>query len=329
MVGNMIKVCSLNFLKEKYFKSDVMSADGTLLFNSGDEVTAEIILKLYFKDIYIEKPKVENEQEVVVEEAENLVSSGAYSSDLKNVSASSSGDFQANAIASGPRSIELDEKSSGPRFVDSIDVAPSETDPSKGPRFVDTNLDAMNGTKKNPYSSAINAQASGPEEETPVEDPENMPLVFDEDQAKRIVSHSAKLAKILNFSQKELKELEQAAYYCNIGISGFKKADLKNKEFRKMKAFASYKKLIDEATVPRDIAEIVKFCANDYSSESFPLDSKIPLQHVVAITSFYEDLLAKTNSKQDTLLKMLQLGGNHFNIFVLHKFIKLMRGDSE
>lgn len=328
MVGNMIKVCSLNFLKEKFFKSDVMTADGSLLFNSGDEITSEIILKLYFKDIYIEKPKVEENQEVAVAATEDLVTAGSVSADLNHLSSSSSGDVQANTVVNSPKSI--DEKSSGPRFAETGDMdmlaGQSDEDTSKGPRSVDKAFDVKTGSKKGPYSSAINDQI---EEEVPVENPENMPLVFDESQAKSIVEHSVKLAKILNLSQKELKELEQVAYYCNIGISDLKKADLKNKEFRKMKAFASYKKLIDEAKVHRDIAEIVKFSANDYSSESFPLDSRIPLQHIVAITSFYEDLLDKTNSKQDTLLKMLQLGGNHFNIFVLHKFIKLMRGDSE
>ncbi len=51
----MVKACSLDFLNKSHFDTDVLSADGRILYTTGAPITSEILLKLYFKDIYIPK----------------------------------------------------------------------------------------------------------------------------------------------------------------------------------------------------------------------------------------------------------------------------------
>jgi len=154
---------------------------------------------------------------------------------------------------------------------------------------------------------------------------DTMPAGFDKAQAEKIINHSVKLGRILNFSQKELIELQQVAAYYNIGLTNLDKKDGLKQEFRKNKVMKSYNELIQRENISNEIAEMVKSSANSYDTKTFTLNSKIPSNHIVAISSYYEESLALNNSKQATLLKMLQLGGNRFNIFILHKFIKLMR----
>lgn len=358
----MIKICSLDFLNKENFGTDVMTADGKVLFHSDEKITPELILKLYFKEIYVDESFFKEESEIAEKNIEidiaainkieesvletGLVEANTINeetakiprfieAETKNEELSLSGPIfvEANAVninkenVKGPRSIETEvkneEASSGPRFIEAGAVNVSE-ETVKGPRFVETN-EVENKEKKSPLFSTENSADKNPENENIKKDPENEPLVFDEKQAKRIVEHSIKIGKILNFSDTELKELEQVAYNYNIGITRFKKADLSKKGFRKMKVFASYEKLLNEENVSEKIVEMVKLCANNYESNAFPLNSKIPYYHIVGITSFYEELLSQNNSKQTTLFKMLQMGGNQFNIFILHKFIKLMR----
>lgn len=349
MIGVMIKVCALDFLNREFFDTDVMTADGKVLFSSGDTVTPNIILRLYFKDIYIEEAVTTVEKEITVDfEHKELVSSSAVP--ISEASAVPTPvEIVAKAqemvttepipieivvaaqeeVTAGPRSIEIEaipqeEVTTGPK---SIGISPVEKEKViYGANFAEANEPETTENESNLSPASAAAEI----EEAPKETPES-PLKFDEDQAKRIVASSIKIGKLLNFTEKDLKDLEQVAYYCNIGITQFKRADLAKKEFRKMKAFASYEHITNEGVASTKIAEMVKLCANNYESESFPLDPKIPTPYhsIVAITSYYEELLAQNKSKQETLLKMLQLGGNQFNIFILHKFIKMMRDSND
>lgn len=52
----MIKVCSLDFLNNKVFEKDILSLDGKVLFKADDRVTPESLLKLYFRNIYVQNP---------------------------------------------------------------------------------------------------------------------------------------------------------------------------------------------------------------------------------------------------------------------------------
>lgn len=351
----MIKICSLDFLNREVFETDIMTVDGRILFHNGEKITPNILLRLYFKEIYIKEPLPEKELaeayspmilhaalEETAEMIPKLTNPNKIDEEMAIASKSSNTDEVEEEKIKGSKAFEtnpIEEKEEtikGPRVAD-IKIK-EENNSSSGPKNADLNLDEKatkevdsayvskmenNQEKIENYSDVgkdFNKEAGNE-----IEESEDALLVFDEEQAKRIVEHSLKLGKLLKFSANELKELEQVAYYCNIGISEFKKSDLRKKGFRKRKAFAGYEKLLNEGKVNEKIAEIVKFCANDYESDSFPLNSQIPCHQIVAVTSFYEELLMQNNSKQATLLKMLQIGGNQFNIFILHKFIKIMR----
>lgn len=421
----MNRVCSLDFLNSEYFTSDIKTSDGLVLFHAGDKITPEIILKLYFKEIYTDesaaekiaetiKDEIINETEVEVEteveakveaEAETEVEAEAETEVEAEVEAEAEEEVEAkveavkseaeitekaeiltstkseieaktepeaeieekekiteetktekkskkvkgptkiessaakekseeNADIKGPQLAQTDsaevlveekeDAKKGPHLADStLDIKLEEKEGTKGPRLAQKDLISEDKDKKGPkLAGKENIEA---EEEVIIkENPENKLLEFNENTAKRIVKYSLAIGKMLDFSPAELNELEQVAYYCNIGITKFKVTDSRKKGFSKMKFYESYQKLLNEETVSSDVAEMIKQCANNYESENFPLNSKIPCQHIVSMTSYYEDLLAKNNSKEETLLKMLQMGGNRFNIFILHKFIRMM-----
>jgi hypothetical protein len=389
MIGNMIKICSLDFLNREIFETDVMTADGVVLFPSGEKITPEILLRLYFREIYIEQPLAEKTRVVSMVSAAVLADATSESSIAKTAVAKNEHVvdnkniiFEDNETKEkakkGPRAAldmeEDDEAVKGPRLGDAGDDSEekegkgpkyaginldeeelegkglrsasgdSVVDDDKGPKFAGINLDAEEETEEGPGKGPRSAGLSKFEDDETAENkqsgqagfveqeeevvqinPEELPLVFDEEQAKRIVQYSLKLGKTVGYSKEELKELEIVAYNYNIGITNFKRADVSKKGFRKMKAIAGYEILKEDDTLPYHLAEMVKSCINAYENESFTLEAKIPYYHVVSITGFYEDLLSQNQSKSEILLKMLQLGGHQFNIFILHKFIKMMR----
>lgn len=361
MIGNMIKICSLDFLNRDLFEADIMTADGRILYHSGETITPEILLRLYFKEIYIKQPLFQKEE--ALSKVNGTVNVGTISTvtDSKSTDSNSLEKESDNAI-SGPRVIDLPEKeeeksTKGPKLAETDFDSEEE---GKNPQLVDVDASSNNG--KGPKSADINfeleddnnSNSKGPriigldkfaeddnkvsttkrgslaaENQGSQENPENEDLIFDEKQAQRIVKHVTNFAKTLNFTDNELQEIEQVAYYCNIGITEFKKSDLTKRNFRKMKFLASYEKLLNTGEIPEKLAEIIKLCDDAYKSDSFALESKIPYHHIVTLADIYEDLLSQNNSKSETLLKMLQKGGNQFNIFILHKFIKMMRSSND
>ncbi len=366
----MIKICSLDFLNKETFEDDVLTEDGKVLISGGEKITPDILLKLYYKSIYVKDAIKDTPIDKIIEDtavseiSEDLTPEIAISeaveesiaevqkteekfSDIETEIADAEivdksqpendSDIVEKGDAKGPHKIHtqptpveskenIDQETGekGPRQVESAFIAyEEEKDPSKGPRAAELSEPAIKEERKIYQKQETSNEPI--KEPIPEIKPEDMPLEFNEVQAKNIVENSVKLGKMLGFSQKELKELEQVAYYCNIGITKFKKKDIERKSFRQMKALASYQKLIEEETVPAEIAEIIKYSANSYNPDTFPLNSKIPYHHIVCITSFYDDTLSQGESKDDILLKMLQMGGNQFNIFVLHKFINIMK----
>jgi len=372
----MIKICSLDFLNKETFETDIMSADGGVVIKADSEVTPELLLKLYFKNIYVNEP-LKEETEIVSSEELEVSSAPSTLSAEEEETENSEQETEETETADENEEVNLstiqpldnltEEEAEGtensepeteetetkieisakneevkPSTIQTFDHSTEEKtkDSAKGPRIVDASLEEEDDDKKKGPRMAkpLFGQEELKKEEKPVEakletlkiepveeNPEEKQLEFDEEQAKKIVDSSLKIGKIIGFSANELKDLEQVAYYSNIGISKFKVKDLKRKEFNKMRIYASYEKLMEDGTVSSDVAEMIKYCANNYESNAFPFNSKIPYYHIVAITSYYETSLLQTNSKQETLLKMLQLGGNQFNIFILHKFINMMR----
>lgn len=386
----MIKICSLDFLNRDVFETDVMTSDGLVLVQGGEKITPDVLLRLYFKEIYIAQPlsdkdkvvnkvaaavladaveevatsemAVETEDEFTYEGNNFVVPEVDFAEELKKKKSKkgpkasqddSEDDKDDEKDEKVPKQAELDldDKEKSPKSAgNKFDLEEETEEKGKSPKKAKSKFDAVEEDEdedeegkavRGPVAADLSKYEDEPEdkkasvkeksstkqEEVEVEEikPEEMPLVFDEEQANRIKQYSSQLAKQLGFSKDEIKEIELVAYNCNIGITRFKKADEAKKSFRKMKVFASYEQLVEEETIPQHLAEMIKYIINPYDSDAFKLDSKIPYYHIVAITSFYEEMLAQGKDKSDTLLKMLQLGGHNFNIFVLHKFIKMMR----
>lgn len=334
----MKRVCSLDYLYKETFETDITNADGKVLVSVGTSVTPEILLKLYFNDTYAQEQKIEEEVVEIIEEIDELESSLNPEDEsvvLKEfesgAGAAARGDVATSAIVVDLAAIGHGDKADGKD--EDTQAAESEIDKENADKeeSLDAEVDAAGNVKGFDSKDAFkkDKDKSGKTIESPEEEPEDKQLKFDEEVAKRLVDYSVKLGKELGFSKAELKEIEEVAYNYNIAITQFTTDDLLKRGFRKMKVRAAYEYLSKSNTVSEKVIESVKLCANNYESETFALNAKIPYHHIVAITSYYEELLAQYNSKSKALAKMLELGGNKFNIFVLHKFIRIMREANE
>lgn len=343
----MKRVCSLDYLYKETFETDITNAEGKVLVSIGTSVTPEILLKLYFHDTYAQEQKIEEEVVEIIEVIDELKSSTGSQDETvvlkefeSGADAAVRGDVATSAIVVDLAAIGHRDKSDEADEADEADgtdkddkSAESDTDKEGADNEAssETEIDADGNIKGSGLKSASkNAKDKSTKTiESPVEEPEDKQLKFDEEVAKRLVDYSVKLGKELGFSKAELKEIEEVAYNYNIAITQFTTDDLLKRGFRKTKVRAAYEYLSKANTVSEKVIESVKLCANNYESESFALNAKIPYHHIVAVTSYYEELLAQYSSKNKTLAKMMELGGNKFNIFVLHKFIRIMREANE
>lgn len=228
----MLKVCSLDFINNDEFGTDILSSTGEVLYSAEEKITPEILLKLYFKEIF-------------------------------------------------------------------------------------TNQE-------------ISTSSEGTSETAAVKKPQK--IKFDEEQAKRVAKWSLEIGKLLGFEQNELEELELAAYNHKIGSSKFTEDQAENKDFKNMCAEAGYEYLLKIKHYPDKVAEVAKLYLEKYDCNKFDInkiDLKMPFYQIVAITSYYDEYFTKTNSKEETLKKMLRLGQKRFNPYILHKFTNYMRNNNE
>ena len=149
-------------------------------------------------------------------------------------------------------------------------------------------------------------------------------LGFDEIRAERMAICAVQIGHLLNLSDKELEELWLAAYYHNIGRIKLKKSDFDAEDFKFKQAQESYD-IILAKKMPEVIAETAKFCIDNYKSSNFNLNKPVPYSHIVSVVSYWEDLIERKQPREKVLAKMLQIGANKFNPFVLHKFIRIMK----
>lgn len=393
----MIKVSALDFLNKKTFDSDLLDSEGNVLVSAGDEITAEKILKYYFKNTFIldEVPAADpvkspssslNVEEVapetvlepatvdlteanVEEQAGPQLPEMNFDEAIEDVTMPNASDVALEDKVDKAleyNDTDMDSDSEGNKIVKGPKAAgfnPAEDKQKAQSAYGELSLDLEDKTTKGPHLSGIDFDEEPEEKDTkkkspvaskfdfddsPAESkqetdytlvdlqveekekpPEKVFLTFDEEQAERIAQKSVKIGEVLKFSAEELKKLRQSAYYCNIGLQKFQKEDCKKKNFEKLKAYASYQIVTEDMNLPTDIAETIKNHADDYDPLAFPLNTQIPRQHIVGVVSYYENKLMQNRTKQEVIEKMLQLGGNKFNIFVLHKFITMMRESNE
>lgn len=292
----MIKICSLDFINKNTFETDIKLADGRVVCAKGDKVTPELILRLYFKDIYVEQKLADEKTEKRSRQAEERLDENVLKAEFNS-----------------------------PEFASSVAGSTKEAKELAGPSFGEFEAKTAQGV------SGVSFDFSGSSKEA-VEVPslEDDPIIkFDEDQAKRLSKMAVNLGKKLNFDVKELEELEKAAYYFNIGVTKFRKSQISQRNFKKDKALAGYDILLNEKQMPEKVAETVKFSVYNYDSSSFKLTEKIPYSHIVSIVGYYDESVNKNNSKERTLDKMTRMGIRKFNTFVLHKFVRMILDERE
>lgn len=156
-----------------------------------------------------------------------------------------------------------------------------------------------------------------------------LPLEFNKDDADKLAQLAVEVGKLLNFSVGKLKELEKAGYYLRIGMPRLTTSDIEDrKTFRQKLANASYQIVMNEMHLPEPICTSIRNYVVDYNIKQFNIagnkNIQIPNIHILAVVNCYVTL-RKTRSKEDTLKEMLYIGGNKFNVFLLHKFIHMMR----
>lgn len=149
---------------------------------------------------------------------------------------------------------------------------------------------------------------------------------YSEEQVNKISDIALKLSSMFGYSEPEKEKLKKIAKYCNISLDQFTKRDLKDKKFSLNKAKKSHEMLMTQPGVSDEVKNAIGGIVDVYDTVNFSLDPKIPLTHIMFIIYIYEDLMLKfDNNKERVLEKMLQYGGNRFNVFVLHKFLKIVR----
>lgn len=157
------------------------------------------------------------------------------------------------------------------------------------------------------------------------EEPINGFLKFNDEIAGKIAEMAVMLANELKYSASDLKDIKNAALNCNIGVIHFKVEDLRNRDFEIRKATSSYDLALKKGSLSLRVLETIKSHARPYKTEEFNLNPTIPLCDVIHIVTAYNRFETMGMPKDAILMKMLELGGNEYNIFALHKFLRLMR----
>lgn len=153
-------------------------------------------------------------------------------------------------------------------------------------------------------------------------------LAFDEEEAKAVQKYALIIADILRLPPERKNEVKQAAYYLKIANPQFKEEEALEPDFVFKRGEASFLHIFKELKLPKKVAEVAKLYFTKYDCNQFDIKKEnvgFSLTSIVSIASYYNTFLRKTNSKNEAIMKMLRLGGNKFNIYILHKFIYKMR----
>lgn len=344
----MIRVSSLDFLDQDCFRTDIKTADGKIIINSGEPITPELILKLYFKEIYVEEPtkviyKTDEHEEKALREKikESNVSFVSKNEDTVDVEVSikSTEKTSVDEVASVTKENQvINEDLQAPQLditenskvkepqAPQLDFTPTaKSEPEVVSPVLDINFSETPkpNVERDKEELPIQEEVVVAKEEIPFED---QLIVVDENEVELLVERTAQLAKMFNFSGAEIEEIKLAARYANMSLSEFKLKEINEKDFRLRKSKRSYDMACALGTLSQSVLETIKEHTKNYDSASFSLSSKIPYTDILSVTCYCFRAKLLRQDKETVLKKMLQLGSNSFNPFVLHKFIKMMRG---
>jgi len=158
-------------------------------------------------------------------------------------------------------------------------------------------------------------------------------IPFDKEHAQRVTEYAIKLGEIMGFDKQRKEDLEAAAYLHDIGRSMLLVEEAEKPDFKEQYTNAGYDYLLNDRGLSIDIAEVARDHMKLYSPVDFSVRTRsfigVPLVHIVAIANFYDILMTKIQNKKEVLATLLRIGGKRFNIFLLHKFISIMRTSGE
>ncbi|MCQ2789564.1 MAG: hypothetical protein MJ229_04200 [bacterium] len=360
----MIRICSLDFLNKDFFETDVKTADGKVLLAAGEKITPEVILELYFKEIYVDKPLEDvivrplapkPQVQSVTDPSEQAIKAAIEALEQQEAAASQTPEpSQEQPVQkfedTGVDDIVFDTKDLVSKEVEAstVDMQKTSETLSKEDIVKSEIADAVshlqNAEKKEEekivFQNTAKQELPEPEPEQDkygsIQPPEPEPepelpketdnLPFDEDFIGKLVAMTVEVGKLLNYAGGELEELKQAAYNCNLGVTKFTYGDLKTQDFENRKSAESFNLASQKGSISQNALNAIKLYPDRYNSAEFSLNKRIPYTHVLNIMCYYFRL-KYCNFEQELILdKMLQAGGNKFNPFVLHKFVNVVKG---
>jgi len=347
----MIKISALDFLNIDFADVDILDRSGNVILEKGSPITQQWMLKHYFKEIFVEEVFADNLSNTVETKTTQTVSTTPVQTIQSEVNKEINKNISVNEIPAQSESIEsneitppsvqiqktesVNENLSTPQITPAVNIETTEQQSIPSiPKTEDVSENVQdapalpaenNETVKSEEKTEKQTQAPAPVKEKEPEEPP-VQLKFDEEVAKEMETNAEKLAKMFGFTPREIEDIKKTAHYCNASLDQFTTADIKKKDFGVKKAKLSYDMIQDKLGFSEMVKDSILSHENPYDSALFGLAKKIPYAHIVSIVSNYYTLRQMyKGDKEKTLRRMLEYGGNKFNIFVLHKFIRMMR----
>lgn len=341
----MIRVCALDFLNRGSFESDVKLANGQVLISTGEKITSELILMLYFKEIYVDEPlpdvyptpdlynsspvnnDVSADTEMNINSSKKDASLDLGSAVAPNEEGASRVEAETDFLAKGETD-ELDLDTDSTSRMDKVKAPELDLGEDEVSKKQDNELGELSfdvDSVELPKEDRIEEVAKAETVDVPEVKDEEAFMVADPAVSKEIEDNVVKLAKLLSMPADIVKDLGIAASICNLGVVNFKMKEMYNRDFEHKKARASYDLAMKKGQYSESVLNIVRDHARHYKTEVFNLSSKIPACELLHIATVYSKFKYQGFSNEQALMKMLEKGGNEFNIFALHKFLRMMR----
>ena len=286
----MRKLFSLDFLNLKQFNSDVYTASSFKLASEGDEITPEILLKMYFRELYDEAKGEAPLYEQPAVEVKPVIQEPVFEPE--------SVIEPEPVVEPEPEPEPVIEQEEEPEPI----VEPEEEE------------------EPEPVTVAVAAKTSEDYDEDR----------FDRDHAQEVYDLSVKIGKLMNLSPQDSAMLKEAAFYHDVGNAIVSEEELVKKDGKRKAALAGFDYLKEIKKQPDYVASVPNRILENYDTKEYPFkrDASFEwrLHHIVSIADFYVNYYNKVQSKKAVCEAMVKIGYTRFNPYVLHRFIYSMVG---
>lgn len=166
-----------------------------------------------------------------------------------------------------------------------------------------------------------------------IEEYNPLKIPFDKQHAKRVTQYSKIIAAPLNLSHEQVEALEVAAYFHEMGKITLNLEEAEKEDFEEKYTQATYDYLVKADFPMEEIAIAARDHLKRYEYQEYSLSFNKsyngPLAYIISIANAYDEMVQKTGTKEDALMRLLKIGGKRFNIYLLHKFITTMKAMSD